>query len=155
MSLSRIVFAFTQFSYSHTPLSYVRLPLPSDVYIYRSSGQRPRTSVPRHGQRLHFRPCTPLISYPIPHPAGILGHNGCADVLRMLAGCGLHKERQSLVIFIVYMQTLSPTSQSRYRLYSCLQSGTCQSAHRLTDRQEPGRVRKAHISQSAHAPIRS
>ena len=27
----------------------------------------------------------------------VLGHNGCADVLRMLAGCGLQKERQSLV----------------------------------------------------------
>ncbi|MBM6720938.1 hypothetical protein H6B13_15075 [Bacteroides gallinaceum] len=76
-----------------TLLRYVRLPLFSGDYCMVTSGQKQRTSVPRHGQRLRFRPCTPLIAYPMPHPAGILGHNGCADVLRMLAGCGLHKVR--------------------------------------------------------------
>ena len=80
-----------------TLLRYVRLPLFSGDYCMVTSGQRQRTSVALHGQRLRFRPCTPLISYPIPHPAGILGHNGCAEVLRMLAGCGLHKVRQSLI----------------------------------------------------------
>ena len=87
-----------------TLLRYVRLPLFSGDYCMVTSGQRQRTSVALHGQRLRFRPCTPLISYPIPHPAGILGHNGCADVLRMLAGCGLHKERQSLVFVLAFTQ---------------------------------------------------
>lgn len=80
-----------------TLLRYVRLPLFYGDYCMVTSGQRQRTSVPQHGQRLRFRPCTLLIAHPMPHPAGILGHNGCADVLRMLVGCGLQKERQSLV----------------------------------------------------------
>ena len=87
-----------------TLLRYVRLPLFSGDYCMVTSGQKQRTSVPRHGQRLRFRPCTPLIAYPMPHPAGILGHNGCADVLRMLAGCGLHKVRRSLVSVIAFTQ---------------------------------------------------
>ena len=47
-----------------TPLRYVRLPLFFGDYCMVTSGQRQRTSVPRHGQRLRFRPCTPLIAYP-------------------------------------------------------------------------------------------
>lgn len=122
-----------------TLLRYVRLPLFSGDYCMVTSGQRQRTSVALHGQRLRFRPCTPLISYPIPHPSGILGHNGCADVLRMLAGCGLHKERQSLVFVLAFTQFSFSHRPIKVRLYSCPPYGTCQSAHRLTDRQEPGK----------------
>ena len=105
MLQSLILSILSQSSLSPTTLlRYVRLPLFSGDYCMVTSGQKQRTSVPRHGQRLRFRPCTPLIAYPMPHPAGILGHNGCADVLRMLAGCGLHKVRRSLVSVIAFTQ---------------------------------------------------
>ena len=47
-----------------TLLRYVRLPLFYGDYCMVTFGQRQRTSVPRHGQRLRFRPCTPLIAHP-------------------------------------------------------------------------------------------
>lgn len=130
-----------------TLLRYVRLPLFSGDYCMVTSGQRQRTSVALHGQRLRFRPCTPLIAYPMPHPAGILGHNGCADVLRMLAGCGLHKVRQSLVSVLAYTQFSFSHRPIKVRLYSCPFSDSYHSAHRLTDRQEPGK-------KGTHTPIR-
>ena len=135
---------------SHTPttlLRYVRLPLFSGDYCMVTSGQRQRTSVPRHCQRLRFRPCTPLIAYPMPHPAGILGHNGCADVLRMLAGCGLHKVRRSLVIIFAFTQFSFSHRPIKVPAVFLPPYVTCQSAHRLTDRQEPGK-------KGTHIPIR-
>lgn len=130
-----------------TLLRYVRLPLFSGDYSMVTSGQRQRTSVPLHGQRLRFRPYTPLIAYPIPHPAGILGHNGYADVLRMLAGCGLHKVRRSLVSVLAFTQFSFSHRPFKVPAVFLPPSGTCQSAHRLTDRQEPGK-------KGTHIPIR-
>lgn len=148
MLQSLILSILSQSSLSPTTLlRYVRLPLFSGDYCMVTSGQRQRTSVPRHGQRLRFRPRTPLIAYPIPHPAGILGHNGCADVLRMLAGCGLHKVRRSLVFVLAFTQFSFSHHPIKVPAVFLLPFGTCQSAHRLTDRQEPGK-------KGTHIPIR-
>ena len=124
------------------------MPLFSGDYCMVTSGQRQRTSVPLHGQRLRFRPCTPLIAYPIPHPAGILGHNGFAEVLRMPAGCGLHKVRQSLIShFCVHaVLFLPPPNQGT----GCILAHFLTHTSLLTGSQTgKSRARKAHISQSA------
>ena len=144
MLQSLILSILSQSSLSPTTLlRYVRLPLFYGDYCMVTSGQKQRTSVPRHGQRLRFRPCTPLIAYPMPHPAGILGHNGCADVLRMMAGCGLHKERQSLVFVLAFTQfsvSHHPIKVPAVFLPSILLTGL---------QTGKSRARKAHISQSA------
>jgi hypothetical protein len=49
------------------------------------------------------------------------------------------RKGRALCLFLRSRSSLSPTAPSRYRLYSCPPYGTCQSAHRLTDRQEPGK----------------
>ena len=137
-----------------TLLRYVRLPLFSGDYCMVTSGQRQRTSVALHGQRLRFRPCTSLISYPIPHPSGILGHNGCADVLRMLAGRGLHKERQSLVShFCVHaVLFLPPPHQGTGCILAPIRHlSVCSQAYRQA---RAGQERHTYPNPN-HAPIRS
>ena len=137
-----------------TLLRYVRLPLFSGDYCMVTSGQRQRTSVALHGQRLRFRPCTPLIAYPMPHPAGILGHNGCADVLRMLAGCGLHKVRQSLVSVLAYTQfsfSHRPIKVPAVFLPIFWLIPLCSQAHRQA---RAGQERHTYPNPN-HAPIRS
>ena len=131
-----------------TLLRYVRLPLFYGDYCMVTSGQRQRTSVPQHGQRLRFRPCTLLIAHPMPHPAGILGHNGCADVLRMLAGCGLQKERQSLSVIFAFTQfsfSHHPIKVPAVFLPIFWLMPLCSQAYR----QARAWARKAHISQFA------
>ena len=91
---------------------------------------------------------------PIPHPAGILGHNGCADVLRMLAGCGLHKERQSLVFVLAYTQfsfSHHPIKVPAVFLPSLRHLSVCSQAYRQA---RAGQERHTYPNPH-HAPIRS
>ena len=155
MLQSLILSILSQSSLSPTTLlRYVRLPLFSGDYCMVTSGQRQRTSVPLHGQRLRFRPCTPLIAYPIPHPAGILGHNGFAEVLRMPAGCGLHKVRQSLIShFCVHaVLFLPPPHQGTGCILATLRHlSVCSQAYRQA---RAGQERHTYPNPH-HAPIRS
>ena len=85
--------------YSHHPSKVCPFAFSSVVCMTDGLCQRQRTSVSQHVQRPCFCPCASLIFYPTTPPSGILGHNGFADVLRMLSGCEKTKVRHSLVSF--------------------------------------------------------
>ena len=148
MLQSLILSILSQSSLSPTTLlRYVRLPLFSGDYCMVTSGQKQRTSVPRHGQRLRFRPCTPLIAHPYT-PRRHLGAQRLCWCAPYAVRVWYHKVRQSLVgcSCVHAALFLPPPHQGT----GCILASHPALVSLLTGLQTgKSRARKAHISQSA------
>ena len=90
-----------------------------------------------------------LHSFPTPYHTRPASWGTTAALMCSVCWLGVDyiRKAEPCVCSCVHAVLFLPPTPSRYRLYSCPPYGTCQSALRLTDRQEPGK-------KGTHTPIR-